>query len=218
MARPRNAQMEQAVYDCGFRLLLNRGYAATSYQAIADEVGTTRALVQHYLPRKELLLRSFIEKLLAFFDEWVVSERGQIGLWENLALTGQLYFSFLFYDRARDFAREFLSDRNASLAVIDANKAYQHAKTAEEQEDERFLSDELVRIIGGSYEVVFLHLTEGRSLDPFQEALRIVVAYAELCGQEKEAITEQILPLAFNDQEIERALADLYETFAEKRR
>lgn len=62
--------------------------------------------------------------------------------------------------------------------------------------------------------MVFLHLAEKRSLGPFQEALRIVVSHAELCGQEKDAIAKHVLPRAFDNQDTEQALVDLYKTFA----
>lgn len=206
MARPKNTEAEKKIFQSGFRLLLEEGYESTSYRAIAEASGQSRAFVQHYIPKKELLLERFIERLLDIFDERAAGKRNACDPYESMVLTGQLYFAFLFDERVRPLSIDILQDRSACESVIAANEIYQAHKAHTSPSEQQQLSDELARIIGGSYEVVYRCLLERRSLDPLAESLRIVCAYADLVGDDGERIAERLSACAFNDEEIDAIL------------
>ena len=67
MAAPRNDEERARLYTTAMRLFGEKGYIATSYQDIADACDTSKSVVQHYYPRKEMLLALFLDK---HFD-WV---------------------------------------------------------------------------------------------------------------------------------------------------
>ena len=54
MAAPRNDEERARLYAAAMRLFGEKGYVATSYQDIADACDTSKSVVQHYYPRKEM--------------------------------------------------------------------------------------------------------------------------------------------------------------------
>lgn len=211
MARPRNEQEEQRIYHTGFRMLIESGYKSTSYQAIADASGQSRAFVQHYIKKKEQLLERFIKELLDHMDVWVLEHRNIRDIYTNFALTGQLYFAFLFNERVQPLAMDMLGDRNISLVVIEANTAYQQHKSHQTAARQNKLLQEIVRLIGGSYELAYYCLCNNLSLDPFEESLRIVLGYAELVGEDLQEIADRTRSAALSSSEVHDALHAILE-------
>ncbi len=61
---PAPGQSRQRVLDTALRLFGERGYAATALQAIADELGLTKASVYYYFPAKGDLLEALADPFL----------------------------------------------------------------------------------------------------------------------------------------------------------
>lgn len=209
MARPRNEQEEERIYRTGFSVLVESGYKAASYQAIADASGKSRAFVQHYIKKKEQLLERFISVLLDEIDRWVLEHCDVHNVYVNFTLTGQLYFAFLTTKRMRPLAKDILSDRAISLVVIEANTAYQQQKANEAEIQQNKLLREIVRIIGGSYDLVYYCLCNDLSLDPLEESLHNVLNYARLVGEDVHKIADEARKAALSPSEVDDALATI---------
>lgn len=71
--RPRSAQAHAAILDAALRLLINRGYAATSIEAVAAEAGVSKATIYRRWTSKEELA---LEVVAETAREWVVPDSG----------------------------------------------------------------------------------------------------------------------------------------------
>lgn len=62
------SESRQRMLDTALRLFGERGYGGTALQAVADELGLTKASVYHYFPAKGDLLRALAEPCLAALE------------------------------------------------------------------------------------------------------------------------------------------------------
>lgn len=67
----------QGVLDTARRLFAERGYAATSLQQIADELGVTKANVYYYFRTKDAILLALLDERVADLES-VLDEAAQI--------------------------------------------------------------------------------------------------------------------------------------------
>lgn len=180
MAKPKNEEAAKRIERCAFGILLDHGYGSMSHQAISDATGYSRAFIQRYLPKKEDAIRGFIARLLACMDEWVETEIAPNDPYEAMALTGQLYFEFLSTEWVKPLALDLLKNRDLSNVIITSNLEYQQRHRP--VEDDASTSEDLFRIIGGAYEVVYMCLKSGLPVDAASESLGIVTAFSEVAG------------------------------------
>lgn len=214
MARPWNEEAERDIATAAMELLVEEGYRRTSYQSIADRCGLTRAFVQHYVPKKELLIAWFLDRALALMDSQVARLRPRAELYEGLVLTGQVYFAFLCDGRIRPLVLDILRDREATGALIDANQLYQSRRTAEEGDVDG--AEEVARILGGSYEVLYRRLGAGAAVDPLAESLRVVGAYLAGEGRDAEPVALAAAAAAFSAEELARIVDEVLATIPER--
>lgn len=69
MAAPRKDDERARLYAAALRLFGEKGYIATSYMDIAVACHTSKSVVQHYYPRKEMLLAHYIDDHFS----WVIN-------------------------------------------------------------------------------------------------------------------------------------------------
>ena len=62
MGRPRNIEEVERLRDTAFELFAVKGLDATSYSDIAKNAYVTKSHVQHYFPKKEILVTLFVER------------------------------------------------------------------------------------------------------------------------------------------------------------
>lgn len=214
MARPWNEEAERDIAAAAMELLVEEGYRCTTYQAIADRCGLTRTFVQHYIPKKELLITWFLDRALALMDAHVARLRPRAELYEGLVLTGQVYFAFLCNGRIRPLVLDILRDREATGALIDANRLYQSRRTAEEGDLDG--AEEVARILGGSYEVLYRRLGAGVAVDPLAESLRVVGAYLVEEGRDAEPVARIAAAKAFSVDELARIVDEVLVAIPER--
>lgn len=208
MARPRNEEAEAEIRACAYSMLLHEGYAATSYGAIADATGYSRAFVQHYLPKKVEMMGACLSDLLARIDAAVDELRPGEEPLVAMFLTGQAYFSLLCDARLRSFALDLLESRSLTEAALKANEDYPLGNRGAVG----FLSggsDEVVRTMGGTYEVLYRHLEHGGAFDPAAESLRIVLSYATSMAADTAGLLEACEEAAFDQDEYEALISML---------
>ena len=79
-----------------FGLLMEKGYAKTSYTDIAKACQLTRPLVQYYFPKKEMFMQEFIERLIELCNTYLRQHKLNTGYcFVDFYLTGTMYFTFL---------------------------------------------------------------------------------------------------------------------------
>lgn len=71
--RPRSPQAHAAILDAALRLLIDRGYAATSIEAVAAEAGVSKATIYRRWASKEELTLAVVAEISR---EWVVADTG----------------------------------------------------------------------------------------------------------------------------------------------
>lgn len=69
MAAPRKDEERLRLYAAALKLFGEKGYAATSYQDIADACDTSKSVVQHYYPHKEMFLSLYLDEHFAWVRE-----------------------------------------------------------------------------------------------------------------------------------------------------
>lgn len=204
MARPVNEEAVSAIRRSINTVLVNQGYKGASYQAVADDSGVSRAFVQHYFPKKELFLDSLISQLLSIIDEQSTRLRPGLDPDVGLFITGQVYFHLLQSEHLRKLSLDILESRSLTRHVIGENLLYQRRKSPVPDGHRGALPDDLVRIVGESYELLFRQLYRGEgTFDPAAEALTIVQAYLGSAVGDVERYLEKVDSLKLTDEELE---------------
>ncbi|MBF6097164.1 TetR/AcrR family transcriptional regulator [Nocardia cyriacigeorgica] len=132
VGRPRDRELDAALLGAAERLVVERGYAALTLQAVADEAETSRtALYRRYADRAELVMAVLIDRfgvqpgeqdLGGIEAEMLAIQRHQRDLFTEpvlcKALPGLLADLSSNPATARRFQDEFLAPRRASTASI----------------------------------------------------------------------------------------------------
>lgn len=182
MARPKNEENKDRIARSAYGLFLERGYEATTYQAIADRCGIKRALVQHYFPTKADLAIAFFDAVL---DETVEALRaGGMESGDRLRdtfLVGQVFFAFFLRDES---GRRLILDILASRALTEEVLAFNYrwgmdflgvpreARTEEQVDD-------IVSAMGGFYEYLYRRLSADRPADVARHLGRVISVIAD---------------------------------------
>lgn len=209
MARPRNEEAERRIMACAFRQMLAKGYRKTSYQSVFEEVGYSRAYIQHYVPKKEMFLQALMEGLLALCDEAVGRSGRTDGLYCSMFLTGQIYFAFLSDRRHRALALDILESRLLTQRVITINERYEALRTGADADSQQSIADGLVRLMGGTYELMYQRLYRSKEISPAGESLHIVTGFLDLSGVDAAPIASECASLAFSRRELKSITASI---------
>jgi AcrR family transcriptional regulator len=157
---------KQDIAAAAYRLFLAKGYEATSYRDIADAVGRDRTIVQYHYPRKDPIVVSMLDRVIALIEEYIVRHSivERLGVDYRVALA-QLYFAFLLQPDIRQFTLDVLSSRaiTRELSVIDADWNADFLGASVEQRREVVQSGILA--IGGAYELIYHHVATGEPIE-----------------------------------------------------
>lgn len=200
MAKPKNAEAESKIIASAMKSLLDVGYNKTTYQAISNATGYSRTYIQHYLPKKEMLLDVFYERLLAAADDAVARLRNAEDVNVSMFLSGQVYFSFMSCRRARPLALDVLESRRLTETTILLNEVYERSRTGTQKTE--LVENGLTRVLGGAYENVYRKLTTNKPVDAVDEALHVVKGYLDLVGQWSDETRKACLEQRFTNKEI----------------
>jgi AcrR family transcriptional regulator len=189
------------------QLLLDEGYQAMTYRAIAERCGIERTLVQHHFPKKETFLVDFLDELLAGTRDYVVAN-GLSGRdpYVNLFVIGQIHFSFLtMSERVRRLTLDIVADRALTERVIAFNESWALSFLHDENTEDVARSDRIAFMMGGAYQVVYRCLVQHRPLDVPDLLTRIMEwLVAEVDGDPNGAA--RLAPHALSAGQQERAV------------
>jgi AcrR family transcriptional regulator len=179
MARPKNEKNREAIAAEAWRLFFELGYEETTYQAVADRCGVTRALVQHYFPAKidfaVGLFRDILNKLALALDGFPYEHRFQ-----NLLLIGESFFGYLLKNtNSRRLTVDILSSRTLTAKVLAFNIEWAEGfiKIAPSPQYVETFSDNVTSAMGGFYELLFQKLSQGRPIDLHDQLVRVVSVF-----------------------------------------
>ncbi len=192
MPRPRNIERKQEIEANARALFREQGYRKTSYAQIAKACGLEKTHIQIHYPKKEIFVEQFLRDLLDASDRYV-EENGikTDNYLTNFFLVGQIYHAVLLSEPGlRLFTKDILSDRNCTECMVEVNRSWA-ASYVVPQGGQADLTD-ITFCMGGSYEILYRDLAQGKKPDPVRLQTRIMTSYMLLQGLPQEAVKEML--------------------------
>ena len=183
MARSENPELKKKLGIALQKHLYGKGLEATSYQTIADEVGISRALVQHYCPRKMDFAIDFLQRLLSA----TASILGIDKYAENKALSysdayliGCLYYGFLLNENGgRHLLFDILKNRELSDELMYLHYQWGLTNLDSSRPEFESRSQEVIETWGGFYELMYYSIKYDLEIDVSAKTVPLLAAFAE---------------------------------------
>lgn len=171
MSRPPEPEKKLAIETTARQLFLEVGYQKTTYQQIADALGTQKSNIQKHLPKKSLFISDFFEDLLNAANGWL-EERGPAddGYFEHLFRIGTLQFALMLSGpELQRFTQDILSSREVTEVIIqeDISWAGRYSSVFALDLSPR-IQDSVTFVMGGVYEQVYQRLLRKDPPNPQQ--------------------------------------------------
>ena len=150
------------IVRAGYRLLLSRGIKATTYAALAEASGCSRALVQYHIPVKARLATELVIDLVAGIEVQIKNlELSGLELTAYRFMVVQTYYAFLLDPRIRPFTVDLLSDRAILTAAMAEEIEWNSRILGLDDAADRSVVDRAVVALGGTHELLYWQLTRG---------------------------------------------------------
>lgn len=157
MGKPKNLKARSEILKAASRLLCEYGYNQTSYAAIAQSVGCSKALVQQYFPQKSMFILDFNECLrscaIDFFREHHMQQKEKE---IDTFIIGQIYYGSYISPYLRHLFRDVISNRDLMRMIEEHNNEWMlgYLNTYRELITQQ-VKYSLINSIGGLYEVLY---------------------------------------------------------------
>ena len=160
MGRPRNIEEVERLRDTAFELFAVKGLDATSYSDIAKNAYVTKSHVQHYFPKKEILVTLFVERSM----EAVLKIARELPDFEAMDPLSKLvyvdyiqYYYAMYNEKMFRMSMDILLERSVTQAVIDAGIEFDllHLMKYDEVSHPDELEDVLRFLYGGIYDRLY---------------------------------------------------------------
>lgn len=160
MGRPRNIEEVERLRDTAFELFAVKGLDATSYSDIAKNAYVTKSHVQHYFPKKEILVTLFVERSM----EAVLKIARELPEFEAMDPLSKLvyvdyiqYYYAMYNEKTFRMSMDILLERSVTQAVIDAGIEFDllHLMKYDEVSHPDELEDVLRFLYGGIYDRLY---------------------------------------------------------------
>ena len=160
MGRPRNEEEVERLQDTAFELFAVKGLDATSYSDIAKNAYVTKSHVQHYFPKKEMLVTRFVDRSM----EAVLKIARELPEFEamdplsKLVYVDYIQFYYAMYnEKMFRMSMDILLERSVTQAVIDAGIEFDllHLMKYDEVSHPDELEDVLRFLYGGIYDRLY---------------------------------------------------------------
>lgn len=167
MAAPRKDEERARLYAAALRLFSEKGYIATSYQDIADACGTSKSVVQHYYPRKEMLLGLFLDDHFAWVRETALRLcPPHADAIHVLCMMGLVHFDRLLADeKASPLIQDLLGVRTFIESVVMRERDW-IVERWPGNIDRQYVGDCLVVALNGAYGFLSIASMEKRAVTP----------------------------------------------------
>ena len=167
MGRPRNEEEVERLQETAFELFAVKGLDATSYSDIAKNAYVTKSHVQHYFPKKEILVTLFVERSM----EAVLKIARELPEFEAMDPLSKLvyvdyiqYYYAMYNEKMFRMSMDILLERSITQAVIDAGIEFDllHLMKYDEVSHPDQLEDALRFMYGGIYDRLYDCKSKGR--------------------------------------------------------
>lgn len=192
MGRPKNTQNRDLIAKTAFNLFVNKGYTKTTYKDIADNSSNDRTLIQYYFPKKELLIVDFLNKLLSISEKYIIEKSLKSdNNFVDLYIIGQIHFSFLLMnDEMKALTLDIVSNRAITKEIVFFNENWVFSFFNMSGELNKELSDDIVMIMGGAYELIYRYLSKGESLYVPHLLKKIMISFLTAIGYDNSTSKE----------------------------
>lgn len=170
MGRPPNTEEVERLQDTAFELFSVKGLDATSYSDIAKSAYVTKSHVQHYFPKKEMLVSRFVDKSLKACQKIAheLPEFETLDPLSKLVYVDYIQFYYAMYnEKMFRMSMDILLARTVTQSVIDAGIEFDLVNLMKFDEvnhpDE--LEDALRFLYGGIYDRLYDCKSKG---NPFE--------------------------------------------------
>lgn len=164
MSRTENPELKKRLEAVIQRSLCTRGLDATSYKLIADEVGISRALVQHYFPRKMDFIVNFRDRLLSSSANILgiveYEAHSNLNYLDAYRIGCLLYEYLLREDGARRMFFDLLKDRELTDEMMLLHYEWGLANINASLPSYESRSQEVIETWGGFYELMYRSIKE----------------------------------------------------------
>lgn len=208
MGRKPDLEKKQQIEKTARKLFVKKGFAGTSYQQIADAMGTEKSNIQRHFPKKDIFVDHFFQDLLDAAAKYCGP--GEENYFRSLYQIGVIYFAFLLSPPMRQFTTDVLSERALTEVIIQKDMQwaaeYLSGFNLEEQPGFR---DDVALVMGGVYELVYQHLAGGVDTDPRDLMSRAIELFAFTLHQPFPAMPVDSVPDSFVNGAVEFLLEQL---------
>lgn len=182
MAAPRNDEERDRIYEAAIALFCSAGFNKVSYREIAEACSTSKSMVQHYFPKKDLFAIRFFEQHVEELAEKAtgLSPDARDSLMV-FTLMGLAHFDFLLNDAEY---RAFIDDVVESRALTDAVVSLEREWAKEHLPKGAAIAaeDALTISLGGAYELVYQRLKSGNPTSAMYVERAAMVPFALVMG------------------------------------
>lgn len=160
MGRPRNIEEVERLRDTAFELFAVKGLDATSYSDIAKNAYVTKSHVQHYFPKKEMLVTLFVERSMEAVLK-IARELPEFAAMDPLSKLVYVdyiqYYYAMYNEKMFRMSMDILLERSVTQAVIDAGIEFDllHLMKYDEVSHPDELEDVLRFLYGGIYDRLY---------------------------------------------------------------
>lgn len=193
MAAPRKDEERARLYAAALQLFSEKGYIATSYKDIADACKTSKSVVQHYYPRKEMLLALYLDEHF----NWVRKTARELcpphaDTIEILCMMGFVHFGKLAADgQMSPLVQDLLGFRTFIEGVVLRERDW-IIKRIPGNFDRGFVADSLVAALNGAYGFLASASLEDRMIDPAYLMRLVFAPFSIALGTSPERVNEVI--------------------------
>lgn len=167
MPAPRNDKERDRIYTHAIGLFMERGYTKTAYKDIAAACGTTKSMVQHYFPKKEMLAERFFEEKL---DEFLAQAQSVMpdgySQLDLLTCVGLLHYDYILNDeQASLFCADILESRSLTGKVVAEEYEWASRLLEDSTPEGTSMMAQITVALGGAYDLMYrAHATDEKIL------------------------------------------------------
>lgn len=161
MSNNDNPSAQQRIWAAAYRLMLAKGYNATTYSHISEESGCARTLVQYHVPAKAQLAIGLTHDLVGHLEHCMAASKvGSPNGPEYIFQVTQAYYEFLLQEEFLPFTRDILGQRDV-LSQVMAMELDWYLQLRNISKPSQSGLDRAIVSVGGAHELLYWRLSEG---------------------------------------------------------
>ena len=193
-------------------MMLKSGYVACTYTALSERTGIPRTTVQHYFPNKDMLATQIMDKVSELATQKGNELAGDDGRpLVAMFLGGQVSHAMYYATPGmRQFMLDIASSRDLQHAVSpDYSKLFFHLDEMGDGEVNQRLQDNYHFANGGSFEIHYVCLKEGRLPEIARASRETFRIFARMMGVPSEECEEIVKSYSMDNETLLKIGAEL---------